>query len=161
MKKATRHGKLHAHGCMLTLCMAMAFAFCGMSCTHREHEEIEERVLCFANNYFNLRYSQAAKSCTPQSVKWLKQKAASIRQADLDVLNNQTDTAHCTIDDIRINGDSAIVTLSASNFMACDSIGRAGTMCASATFRILAVADAGGWTVALNGPLESIRNANK
>lgn len=54
------------------------------SCSYSEEKAIEQSVVGFAQNYFNLRYQKALNACTPESEKWVRFKATNITQEDVD-----------------------------------------------------------------------------
>lgn len=125
-----------------------------LSCSGNDEDTAEKRALLFAQNYFNLRYRQAATLCTEGSAKWIEYRAANIRQEDLDVLNAQADSASCDVDDIEDNDDSsATATIIARNFLRCDSIGKKATMCKEATYKVGMRRVDGRWMVDLRSPL--------
>ena len=113
----------------------------------------EKRALQFAQNYFNLRYRQAASLCTKGSEKWIEYRAANIRQEDLDVLNAQADSAYCDIDDVSDDDDSATATIVVKNFLRCDSIGKKGYMCNEATYKVEMRKVDEKWMIDLKSPL--------
>lgn len=124
-----------------------------LSCSRNDEDTAEKRALRFAQNYFNLRYRQAATLCTEGSAKWIEYRAANIRQEDLDVLNAQSDSASCDIDDITDDADSATATIIVRNFLRCDSIGKKGTMCKEAKYKVEMRRVDEKWMVDLKSPL--------
>lgn len=124
-----------------------------LSCSRNDEDTAEKRALRFAQNYFNLRYRQAATLCTEGSAKWIEYRAANIRQEDLDVLNAQADSASCDIDDITDDADSATATIIVKNFLRCDSIGKKGTMCKEAKYKVGMRRVDEKWMVDLKSPL--------
>ena len=124
-----------------------------LSCSRNDEDTAEKRALRFAQNYFNLRYRQAATLCTEGSAKWIEYRAANIRQEDLDVLNAQADSASCDIDDITDDADSATATIIVRNFLRCDSIGKKGTMCKEAKYKVGMRRVDEKWMVDLKSPL--------
>lgn len=124
-----------------------------LSCSRNDEDTAEKHALRFAQNYFNLRYRQAATLCTEGSAKWIEYRAANIRQEDLDVLNAQADSASCDIDDITDDADSATATIIVKNFLRCDSIGKKGTMCKEAKYKVEMRRVDEKWMVDLKSPL--------
>ena len=114
---------------------------------------MESCAKSFGQNYFNLRLQQASGLCTDRSYKWIEFYASNISQNDVDVLNTQTDSALCDIDDIDIDGDSARVKMTVRNFLLCDSIGRPGRMCKQGKCRLTLRKEGETWKVDLNGPV--------
>ena len=124
------------------LCLASA-------CSLKDDAAVESCAKSFGQNYFNLRLKQALALCTDRSYKWIEFHASNISQGDVDVLNAQTDSALCDIDDIDIDGDSARVR----NFLLCDSIGRPGRMCKQGKCRLTLRKERETWKVDLDGPV--------
>lgn len=129
---------------MLLTCCTMS------SCQSKEENAAEQRAVQFAQDYFNLRYGQAALQCTENSVKWIKLRASGITQEDIDTHNAQTDSATCEVDDIDDEGVNAVVTVNVHNFLRCDSIGAKGRMCKEATFDIPLTRKGEKWLVDLD-----------
>lgn len=118
-----------------------ALTFCVLAmllsaCSSKDENAAEERMMAFAQHYFNLRYKQAATYCTEGSLKWLKYRAANINQSDLDFLNSQPDSAVCTIDDFSYEADSAKARISVKNFLKSDSVGKRGVVIDEQSFNI-------------------------
>lgn len=128
------------------MCLASA-------CSLKDDAAVESCAKSFGQNYFNLRLQQASGLCTDRSYKWIEFYASNISQDDVDVLNTQTDSALCDIDDIDIDGDSARVKMTVRNFLLCDSIGRPGRMCKQGKCRLTLRKEGETWKVDLNGPV--------
>lgn len=128
------------------LCLASA-------CSLKDDAAVESCARSFGQNYFNLRLKQALALCTNRSYKWIEFHASNISQGDVDVLNAQTDSALCDIDDIDIDGDSARVKMTVCNFLLCDSIGRPGRMCKEGKCRLTLRKEGETWKVDLDGPV--------
>ena len=128
------------------MCLASA-------CSLKDDAAVESCAKSFGQNYFNLRLQQASGLCTDRSYKWIEFYASNISQNDVDVLNTQTDSALCDIDDIDIDGDSARVKMTVRNFLLCDSIGRPGRMCKQGKCRLTLRKEGETWKVDLNGPV--------
>lgn len=133
--------------------MAVGLLAFGASCFHEDEDTVEKRAVAFAQNYFNLRFRQASTLCTDASAKWISYRASNISQADLDVLDAQTDTATCEVEDISDDDDTATVTVTVRNFLRCDSIGKAGNMCREARFSLPMRRIGEKWFVDINKPL--------
>lgn len=146
--------RLFRDKCLIMLVVLVAIASI-LSCSQDMADTPEQRVKEFAQHYFNLRYTQSLTLCTYSSKKWIAFKASNINQSDLDVINNQTDTATCNIDDIEIDdeGNKAIATLTINNVLVCDTIGQAGRMCETIHKTIHLKKESGKWYVDLNCPL--------
>lgn len=128
------------------MCLASA-------CSLKDDAAVETCAKSFGQNYFNLRLQQASGLCTDRSYKWIEFYASNISQDDVDVLNTQTDSALCDIDDIDIDGDSARVKMTVRNFLLCDSIGRPGRMCKQGKCRLTLRKEGETWKVDLDGPV--------
>ena len=113
-------------------CVALGVLFAGvllmLSCSYREEKAIEQSVVGFAQNYFNLRYQKALNACTPESEKWVRFKATNIAQEDVDVYNSKRDTAECDVESIDLDDDKATAIVEVRNFLNCDSIGKPATI---------------------------------
>lgn len=139
-----------------TILISFAFitALClASACSLKDDAAVETCAKSFGQNYFNLRLQQASGLCTDRSYKWIEFYASNISQDDVDVLNTQTDSALCDIDDIDIDGDSARVKMTVRNFLLCDSIGRPGRMCKEGKCRLTLRKEGETWKVDLDGPV--------
>ena len=124
------------------------------SCASEDENAIETRAKVFAQNYFNLRYEAAMNMCTDESKKWITFRASNISQDDIDVINNQTDTAECEIEDINYETDSiASVRIKICNALICDSIGKKGKIVNSTIKNLRMKMQLGTWYADLTQPL--------
>lgn len=138
----------------ILISFALVAALClASACSLKDDAAVESCAKSFGQNYFNLRLQQASGLCTDRSYKWIEFYASNISQGDVDVLNAQTDSALCDIDDIDINGDSARVKMTVRNFLLCDSIGRPGRMCKQGKCRLTLRKERETWKVDLDGPV--------
>lgn len=138
----------------ILISFALVAALClASACSLKDDAAVETCAKSFGQNYFNLRLQQASGLCTDRSYKWIEFYASNISQDDVDVLNAQTDSALCDIDDIDINGDSALVKMTVRNFLLCDSIGRPGRMCKQGKCRLTLRKEGETWKVDLDGPV--------
>lgn len=138
----------------ILISFALVAALClASACSLKDDAAVETCAKSFGQNYFNLRLQQASGLCTDRSYKWIEFYASNISQDDVDVLNTQTDSALCDIDDIDIDGDSARVKMTVRNFLLCDSIGRPGRMCKQGKCRLTLRKEGGTWKVDLDGPV--------
>lgn len=138
----------------ILISFALVAALClASACSLKDDAAVESCAKSFGQNYFNLRLQQASGLCTDRSYKWIEFYASNISQNDVDVLNTQTDSALCDIDDIDIDGDSARVKMTVRNFLLCDSIGRSGRMCKQGKCRLTLRKEGETWKVDLNGPV--------
>lgn len=138
----------------ILISFALVAALClASACSLKDDAVVESCAKSFGQNYFNLRLKQASGLCTDRSYKWIEFYASNISQDDVDVLNAQTDSALCDIDDIDINGDSARVKMTVRNFLLCDSIGRPGRMCKQGKCRLTLRKEGETWKVDLDGPV--------
>ena len=138
----------------ILISFALVAALClASACSLKDDAAVETCAKSFGQNYFNLRLQQASGLCTDRSYKWIEFYASNISQDDVDVLNAQTDSALCDIDDIDIDGDSARVKMTVRNFLLCDSIGRPGRMCKQGKCRLTLRKEVETWKVDLDGPV--------
>lgn len=138
----------------ILISFALVAALClASACSLKDDAAVESCAKSFGQNYFNLRLQQASGLCTDRSYKWIEFYASNISHDDVDVLNAQTDSALCDIDDIDINGDSARVKMTVRNFLLCDSIGRPGRMCKQGKCRLTLRKEGETWKVDLDGPV--------
>lgn len=138
----------------ILISFALVAALClASACSLKDDAAVETCAKSFGQNYFNLRLQQASGLCTDRSYKWIEFYASNISQDDVDVLNTQTDSALCDIDDIDIDGDSARVKMTVRNFLLCDSIGRPGRMCKQGKCRLTLRKERETWKVDLDGPV--------
>lgn len=138
----------------ILISFALVAALClASACSLKDDAAVETCAKSFGQNYFNLRLQQASGLCTDRSYKWIEFYASNISQGDVDVLNAQTDSALCDIDDIDIDGNSARVKMTVRNFLLCDSIGRPGRMCKQGKCRLTLRKERETWKVDLDGPV--------
>lgn len=138
----------------ILISFALVAALClASACSLKDDAAVETCAKSFGQNYFNLRLQQASGLCTDRSYKWIEFYASNISQDDVDVLNAQTDSALCDIDDIDIDGHSARVKMTVRNFLLCDSIGRPGRMCKQGKCRLTLRKEGETWKVDLDGPV--------
>lgn len=123
------------------------------ACSLEDENAAEVRLKAFAQNYFNLRFKQAAKFCTPESEKFIRCHASNIRQSDLDVLDAQSDTAVCEIIDIDMNDDTANAIINVENFLCCDSVMQSGFICKKAKFGLSMQKVEDKWLVVMTRPI--------
>lgn len=138
-------------------CVALGVLFAGvllmLSCSYSEEKDIEQSVVGFAQNYFNLRYQKALDACTPESEKWIRFKATNITQEDVDVYNSKRDTAECDVESIDLDGDKATAVVEVRQFLNCDSIGKPATICPNAKFRFELKKQGEKWMVDVQSPI--------
>lgn len=138
-------------------CVALGVLFAGvllmLSCSYSEEKDIEQSVVGFAQNYFNLRYKKALDACTPESEKWVRFKATNITQEDVDVYNSKRDTAECDVESIDLDGDKATAVVEVRQFLNCDSIGKPATICPNAKFKFELKKQGEKWMVDVQSPI--------
>lgn len=149
----TMAAKRHRHHIFQVLAIAGIAIATMISCSCEDENVAELCAKQFAQNYFNLRFKQAATLCTKSSEKWIRYHAANINSKDLDALNSQTDTATCIVDDINDNGSTAEVIITVKNFLSCDSIGKSGEMIKEAHFHLSMKKAGNTWRIDLDSPL--------
>lgn len=125
------------------------------SCSYREEKAIEQSVVGFAQNYFNLRYQKALNACTPESEKWVRFKATNITQEDVDVYNSKRDTAECDVESIDLDDDKATAIVEVRNFLNCDSIGKPASICPNAKFKLELKKQGEKWMVDVQSPIKT------
>lgn len=123
------------------------------SCSYREEKAVEQSVVGFAQNYFNLRYQKALNACTPESEKWVRFKATNITQEDVDVYNSKRDTAECDVESIDLDDDKATAIVEVRNFLNCDSIGKPASICPNAKFKLELKKQGEKWMVDVQSPI--------
>ena len=134
--------------------VAVCFASCGEE--GRTYEAIETTAIDFANAYFNYDLVKAQTMVDDQSKKWLRYEASNITEADLELLRMQDEGATVTVDDSECFEDSAVVTVTANNFLLADSLCSKGRMVEEKTFTIVLLQDSSKkWKVRREGPLRS------
>lgn len=125
------------------------------SCSYREEKAVEQSVVGFAQNYFNLRYQKALNACTPESEKWVRFKATNITQEDVDVYNSKRDTAECDVESIDLDDDKATAIVEVRNFLNCDSIGKPASICPNAKFKLELKKQGEKWMVDVQSPIKT------
>jgi hypothetical protein len=145
--------------CLLLLVLAMLIA-CGESRDGSE-KQLYEVVDSFSTGYFNYDLMKAERFSTDDSRKWLQFIASNILQDDVDLLRQQDLPATVTIDELNYTGDStAVVGITAHDFLRLDSIGKSGVITSEATFRLNAQIINGKWKIRMEGPLRSERRSH-
>ena len=143
---------IHTHK-RTALASLLAGVLLTASCSYREEKAVEQSVVGFAQNYFNLRYQKALNACTPESEKWVRFKATNITQEDVDVYNSKRDTAECDVESIDLDDDKATAIVEVRNFLNCDSIGKPATICPNAKFRFELKKQDEKWMVDVQSPI--------
>ena len=142
-------------GVVVILCCLLGYA----SCSRNDREsQLREVVEGFSTAYFNWQFRRAVPYCTNESVIWLRYAASQVHQEDVDILHAQEFGASHDIDDIWLEGDSAMVTVEVRNYLRMDTIGREGRMISEAAFRLPAVFRNGKWKVCLSGMPRAYRS---
>lgn len=142
-----------AHAAVLMIVAVLLSHLMLTSCEYSDSDKAEKCAKAFAQDYFNLRYKHALTYCAPESEKWIRFRASNITSDDLAVLDAQSDSAISEINSSTINGNKAIVNMSVSNFLKCDSIGKPGYMCNEGHFEIFLKKEGEDWRVVMNSPL--------
>ena len=143
---------IHTHK-RTALASLLAGVLLTASCSYREEKAVEQSVVGFAQNYFNLRYQKALNACTPESEKWVRFKATNITQEDVDVYNSKRDTAECDVESIDLDDDKATAIVEVRNFLNCDSIGKPATICPNAKFKLELKKQGEKWMVDVQSPI--------
>ena len=130
--------------------MALA-SLCISACHHHEgsEDQLEEYADSFATQYYNWHFEKALKYCTPESEMWLRYAASNVHQADIDSLRAKDEDATIEHGDIHYNDNdtTAIIDITAKNFLQMDSIGQVAHLVDEATFSIPMVLRHGKWMV--------------
>ncbi len=141
----------HHNSVIYKICLTMLSSFVLAACETKEAELVETTSKTFANEFFNLRYGNAATLCTQESRKWLEYSASNVSQADLDIVNNFPDTATCEIVDVNMNNDDdATVKLKVHNFLDNDSLENKSRICPTAVFSFNLHKENDKWKVVLD-----------
>ncbi len=131
------------------------------ACETKDDELVETTSKTFANEFFNLRYGNAATLCTQESRKWLEYSASNVSQDDLDLVNNYPDTATCEVMDISMTDVSeATVKLKVHNFLDNDSLENKSRICSTAVFSFNLHKENDNWKVVLDALPVAIRYDN-
>ncbi|WP_315538433.1 hypothetical protein [Prevotella koreensis] len=105
----------------------------------------------FANEYFNLRYKNAAQYCTKESEKFLKFAASQISNDDLAVLKDADSEATIEIEDVESGKHESEVTVKVSNYFEADTIGKTGRIVDEGLFKLSLVKENKKWKVRMEG----------
>jgi len=124
-------------------------------CSNNEADpnvKVKECAADFAKAYFNYDFKKAQQFVTPESVKWLQFAASNISQEDVDLLNEQEESASAEIASVeKVNDSMSVVTVEVHSFLRKDSIGKAGVMTEQALFRLTMVERSGKHYVRMEG----------
>ena len=123
-------------------------------------EKVMARAAAFADAYFNYDFETARKMVTPDSEKWLRFAASNVTQEDVDLLNAQEVDATVVAEDYeRWNDSTLVVTVTVSNFLKKDSLGKEGVMTDEAMFRLTAIEHEGDYRIRMEGLPRSERQS--
>lgn len=131
-------------GVSMGLCM-----LAGCQVSEGSREQLTADVDSFATLYFNWRFPDALKYCTPESEQWIRYAASNVHQADVELLRNKGEDATVSIDDIQLSDDetTAIASVTVSNFLQMDSIGQEAHLVGQACFQLSLAKDQGKWKI--------------
>jgi hypothetical protein len=139
------------------ICISLTAMLILTACSAKETEQIEQNATAFASAYYNFRFNNALALCTKESEKWIRFQASNVRQDDLNVYNNMTDSAQCTVADISIDNDSsATVTMDVRNYIQTDSIYRNGKVGQKALVVLKMKKKSDKWLVSLDTAIKAI-----
>ena len=127
---------IHTHK-RTALASLLAAVLLTASCSYSEEKAVEQSVVGFAQNYFNLRYQKALNACTPESVKWVRYTADRKNEA-------------MVLDD-----DKASAIVEVRNFLNCDSIGKPASICPNAKFKLELKKQGEKWMVDVQSPIKT------
>ena len=128
---------------------------CG--CQREEEEKAVRQATEFAEDYFNLRFDEAFKSCTPDSRKWIAFRASNITEKDLEAVRAAEEEAYvasarCT----RMDDSTALVRLVVCEALAPDSLEQPEGRIARETAVFIPLKKEGRkWRVRMEGPLQN------
>ena len=130
-------------------------AFTLSSCGNAESDDIKACRSCaeqFSLNFYNLRFSEAAQWCTPESQDWLRFRATNLHDGDLELVNSADEEANVEIGDFTPVDDSTFnVQCTAHNFLQPDTVGKRGHIQEKETVSLTLVKRRGVWKVKLTG----------
>lgn len=135
------------------------FAACGGG-GGSEEEQAVAQAREFAECYFNFRFDEAYRCCTPESRAWIALKASNVNAKDVEAANRNGRETRVEIGDFRRDKDSdscATVRCTAYGVLLSDSLERAGAVSERAVFVVPLVRRAGQWLVKMEAPLRSAR----
>lgn len=112
-------------------------------------EQLTTDVDSFATLYFNWRFPDALKYCTPESEQWIRYAASNVHQADVERLRNKGEDATVGIDDIQLGDDetTAVASITVRNFLQMDTIGQEAHLVEQASFQLSLEKDQGKWKI--------------
>ena len=131
---------------LLLLCLSCNGEFVG------SESKLRNCADSFATYYFNYRFQDAMRFCTPQSERWLTYAASNVHQADVDILKTLSEGAGIEVTDVEISDDTtATVRIHVTHFLQMDTIGTSGHMAREATFVLPAVYADKQWKIRMEG----------
>lgn len=143
---------------VFTVALVVGGSFVTTSCKPTEKEQLVETIDSFSTSYFNWRFFQSVKYCTPESRRWLSYMVSQVSQSDIDTLRSLEEAATCKIGLIDTHDSIAVADVSVSNFLNMDSIGKTGRIVEEATFKVPLVNRNGRWMVSLTSPLRASKD---
>ena len=133
-------------------CIATAlYALTGCQPHEGSEEQLRADVDSFATYYYNWHFPKAIKYCTPQSERWLRYAASNVHEADVELLRGKAEDASVEIKDVDFGDDevSATVSITVSQFLQMDTIGKAAHLIEQADFQLPMEIHNGKWKVNL------------
>lgn len=134
----------------IAILVVSALSLCACQGT-RGKKQLRDEAREFADAFYNYQFDKCLQHCTPESEPWLRFAASNVHEADVRLLSAQETDATVEIDDISIDdGDSsATVHMTIHDFLAMDTVGKAGHMVGTATVSLPMTRRNGQWKISL------------
>ncbi len=105
--------------------LLMSFTLIILGCGEGGKNDPRTVVDSFATSYFNWRFKDAEQCVTRQSIKWLRFAASQVDSEDVDSLRAMKYSPIIDVQEINDIDDSTVIaTVSVSDFLTLDSIGK-------------------------------------
>jgi hypothetical protein len=139
---------------LLFRCTAIALAvYTITACRNADSDDIKACRSCaeqFSVDFYNLRFSEAAQWCTPESQKWLRFRATNLHEGDLQLVDSAVEEAGVRIGDFTpVDDTTYTVRCTVSNFLQPDTVGKRGHIQSEETVTLTLVKRRGFWKVKL------------
>ncbi len=132
--------------CLLLMSFSMIILGCGEGGKNDPRSVVDS----FATSYFNWRFKEAEHCVTRQSIKWLRFAASQVESEDVDSLRAMNFAPIIDVQEINDIDDSTVMaTVSVSDFLALDSIGKHPRKTAIRKFQIPVSLNGNYWRVKL------------
>ena len=135
---------------------AMTAAMCSCHFYSSEEGEVAETAEKFGNHLFNYELKEASGMTTADSRKWIELLASNVDDATVELIRNQDEAATVSVGDISMDSDTtAVVELTASNFVWANSIDEHPAVIDRMTFQLGMVKRNKKWVVRMDNLLQS------